>query len=188
MPDEEARENRYAIGIPKGASWILRHDPDGELQGLDDFKGAHPPVAPLFFGFRIMVGTGMLMLATSWLGLWLYKRRCWRAEALPRPLLWLFVGMTFSGWLATVAGWYVTEIGRQPFIVYGLVKTAEVVSSTPAAHVAFTLALYVTLYLALTAAYIAVLKYMAEHPVKTAQEPPMHSSKAVAEGAAQAST
>jgi cytochrome bd ubiquinol oxidase subunit I len=187
-PDEQARENRYAIGIPKGASWILRHDPDGELQGLDDFKGAHPPVAPLFFGFRIMVGTGMLMLATSWLGLILYKRRGWRAEALPRPLLWLFVCMTFSGWLATVAGWYVTEIGRQPFIVYGLVKTADVVSSTPAAHVAFTLALYVTLYLALTAAYIAVLKYMAEHPVKTAQEPPMHSSKAVAVEAAQATT
>ncbi len=133
-PDEQARENRYAIGIPKGASWILRHDPDGELKGLDDFKGAHPPVAPLFFGFRIMVGTGMLMLATSWLGLFLYKRRGWRADALPRPLLWLFVGMTFSGWLATVAGWYVTEIGRQPFIVFGLVKTADVVSSTPAAH------------------------------------------------------
>ncbi len=187
-PDEQARENRYAIGIPKGASWILRHDLDGELKGLDDFKGAHPPVAPLFFGFRIMVGTGMLMLATSWLGLFIYKRRGWRADALPRPLLWLFVCMTFSGWLATVAGWYVTEIGRQPFIVYGLVKTADVVSSTPAPLVAFTLALYVTLYLALTAAYIAVLKYMAEHPVKTAVEPPMHSSKAVAVEVAQATT
>ena len=187
-PDEQARENHYAVGIPKGASWILRHDPEGELKGLDDFKGAHPPVAPLFFGFRIMVGTGMLMLATSWLGLFLYKRRGWRADALPRPLLWLFVGMTFSGWIATVAGWYVTEIGRQPFIVYGLVKTADVVSTTPAALVAFTLALYVTLYLALTVAYIAVLKYMAEHPVKTAVEPPMHSSKAVAVEVSQATT
>jgi cytochrome bd ubiquinol oxidase subunit I len=185
-PDEEARGNRYEIGIPKGASLILKHDADGELKGLDEFKGAHPPVAPVFFGFRIMVGTGMLMLLTSWLGLWLYKRRGWRAEALPRPLLWLVVGMTFSGWVATVAGWYVTEIGRQPFVVFGLVRTADVVTTTPAAHVAFTLALYVTLYLALTAAYIAVLKYMAEHPVKTAVEPPIHSSKAVAVEAAQA--
>jgi cytochrome bd ubiquinol oxidase subunit I len=185
-PDEEARTNHHEIGIPKGASLILKHDPDGELKGLDEFKGAHPPVAPVFFGFRIMVGTGMLMLATSWLGLWLYKRRGWRADALPRPLLWVCVGMTFSGWVATVAGWYVTEIGRQPFVVFGLVRTADVVTTTPPAYIAFTLALYVTLYLALTVAYIAVLKYMAEHPVKTAVEPPMHSSKAVAIEAAQA--
>ncbi len=182
-PDEAARENRYEIGIPQGASWILRHEAQGELQGLDDFKDAHPPVAPLFFGFRIMVGTGMLMLATSWLGLWFYKRSGWQAARLPRALLWLFVAMTFSGWLATVAGWYVTEIGRQPFIVFGLVKTAEVVSTTPASQVALSLALYITVYLALIVAYIAVLKYMAEHPVEAATEPPLHSSKAVAEAA-----
>ncbi len=179
-PDETTRSNRFEVGIPNGASWILRHDSQGEIKGLDDFKGAHPPVAPLFFGFRLMVGTGMLMLATSWLGLWLYKRSGWRACALPRQLLWLFVAMTFSGWVATVAGWYVTEIGRQPFIVFGLVKTAEVVSTTSAAHVAVTLAAYVTLYLALIVAYMAVLKYMAEHPVEAVTKPPLHSSKAIA--------
>ena len=66
---------------------------------------------PLFFGFRIMVGTGLLMLAFSWAGLWLYRRRGWQPQALPRPLLWGLTGMTFSGWVATIAGWYVTEIG-----------------------------------------------------------------------------
>ena len=73
---------------------------------------------------------------------------------LPRPLLWLFAGMTFAGWVATVAGWYVTEIGRQPFIVYGLVRTADVASKVPSAMIAPTLALYVTLYLALIVAYV----------------------------------
>ncbi len=72
--------------------------------------------------------------------------------------------MTFSGWVATVAGWYVTEIGRQPFIVYGLIRTADVVTQTPSAMIGATLALYITLYIALIAAYVSVLKYMAEKP------------------------
>ena len=165
-PNEKTRSNDYAIGIPKLASLILTHEAEGEIRGLDDFKGAHPPVAPLFFGFRIMVGTGVLMLAFSWAGLWLYRRRAWVAEQLPRPLLWGLTGMAFSGWLATVSGWYVTEIGRQPFIVYGLLRTSEVASTTPAPYIALTLAGYVTLYLFLIVAYIGALKYMAEKPLE----------------------
>lgn len=161
-PNEQTRSNDFALGIPKAASLILTHDLEGEIRGLDEFMGAHPPVAPLFFGFRIMVGIGVLMLAFSWLGLWLYRRRGWRIEALPRWLLWGLTGMTFSGWLATVAGWYVTEIGRQPFIVYGLLRTSDVASSTPAPMIAATLIGYVTLYLGLIVAYISVIKYMAE--------------------------
>lgn len=165
LPDEAARENRYEVGIPKLAALILRHDADGELQGLDDFKGAHPPVKPLFFGFRVMVGTGILMLAFGWVGLWLYRRRGWRAEALPRAFLWGLAGMTFSGWLATLAGWYVTEIGRQPYIVFGLLRVDEVVSRVPSPMIALTLALYLTVYLALIVAYVGVVKHMAEKPV-----------------------
>jgi cytochrome bd ubiquinol oxidase subunit I len=165
LPDEKTRSNHAEIGIPRGASLILRHEADGELQGLNDFPNAHPPVAPLFFGFRIMVGTGMLMLAVSWVGLALYRRRGWVAQQLPRPLLWVLVAMTFSGWIATVAGWYVTEIGRQPFIVFGLLRTADVASNVPAQHIALTLAGYVTVYLALIVAYITVLRHMAEKPV-----------------------
>lgn len=163
-PDEAARENRLAIGIPGGASLILRHDVQAELKGLDEFPGAHPPVKPLFFGFRVMVGVGVLMLAASWIGLWIYRRRRWVAADLPRPLLWGLVAMTFSGWVATLAGWYVTEIGRQPFIVQGLVRTAEVASNVPAPMIALTLSLYVTVYLALIVAYVAVIRYMAEKP------------------------
>jgi cytochrome d ubiquinol oxidase subunit I len=169
-PDEKTRSNHFEVAVPGMASLILTHQLDGEIKGLNEFKGVHPPVAPLFFGFRIMVGVGVLMLASSWLGVWLYRRRAWMAEALPRPLLWGLTAMTFSGWVATVAGWYVTEIGRQPFIVYGLLRTSEVASKTPSGMIGLTLALYLALYLLLIVAYIGVVKYMAEKPVET--DPP----------------
>jgi cytochrome d ubiquinol oxidase subunit I len=169
-PDEKTRSNHFEVAVPGMASLILTHQLDGEIKGLNEFKGVHPPVAPLFFGFRIMVGMGVLMLASSWLGVWLYCRRAWVAEALPRPLLWGLTAMTFSGWVATVAGWYTTEIGRQPFIVYGLLRTSEVASKTPSAMIGLTLAMYLALYLLLIVAYIGVVKYMAEKPVEA--DPP----------------
>ena len=165
LPDEDTRSNHYEIGIPKGASLILKHDPDGEIKGLDEFRGAHPPVAPVFWAFRIMVGTGMLMLLASWVGLWLLRRRGWNGAALPRPVLGGLSLMAFSGWTATVAGWYVTEVGRQPWIVQGLLRVDEVASAVPAPYIALTLALYLTVYLALLVAYVSVVKHMAEKPV-----------------------
>jgi cytochrome d ubiquinol oxidase subunit I len=180
-PDEAARENRFEIGIPKGASLILTHELDGEIRGLDEFVGAHPPVAPVFFGFRIMVGTGVLMLLASWVGLWWYRRRGWAAERLPRPLLGTLALMSFSGWVATVAGWYVTEIGRQPYMVFGLLRIDEVASRVPAPMIALTLALYVTVYLALIVAYVAVVKHMAEKPLDLPASP---APKAVPAGSA----
>ena len=185
-PNETAHRNDYAVGIPHGASLILRHDPDAEIRGLNDFPDAHPPVKPLFFGFRIMVGMGMLMLLSAWLGLWFYRRRAWRADAMPRPLLWLLSAMTFSGWIATLAGWYVTEIGRQPFIVYGLVRTAEVASKVPANMIATSFALYVALYASLIVAYVTVVKYMAGKPPEQGPVTPQ-SGEAVADVAAAAS-
>jgi cytochrome d ubiquinol oxidase subunit I len=167
-PDEATRSNKLALGIPRGASLILAHHADAEIKGLNDFKGVHPPVAPLFFGFRLMVGVGLLMLATSWLAAWMGRRRGWKVATLPRPLLWLLTAMTFSGWLATLAGWYVTEIGRQPFIVFGLLRTADVAGPVPAGTIATTLAAYVIVYLALIVAYISVITYMAEKPVDDA--------------------
>ena len=164
IPDDAARLNRFEVAIPKLASFILRHDFDAEIQGLDEFRDRHPPVFPVFWAFRTMVAIGVLMLLTSWVGWWLYRRSGWQPDRLPRPLLWVMAGMTFSGWVATVAGWYVTEIGRQPFIVFGLIRTAEVASNVAAPMIALTLALYVTVYLALVLAYVGVLKYMAEKP------------------------
>lgn len=166
LPNEAERRNDFAIGIPKMASFILTHEWDGELKGLNEFEN-HPPVKPLFFGFRIMVAVGTLMLLVSWVGCWILRRHGWQPERAPRWLIGSIAGMTFSGWVATVAGWYVTEIGRQPWIVQGLIKTADVASSTPAPYIALTLAGYLITYAALIACYIGVLRYMAEKPSDT---------------------
>jgi len=172
IPNAQTRSNDYAIGIPKVASLILTHEPDGEIKGLNEFQGKHPPVAPLFFGFRIMVGMGMLMLAVSWFGVWqLYGRKS--ARGAPQPwLARVLVGMSFSGWIATVAGWYVTEIGRQPYLVYGVLKTVDAASAVPSAMIASTFVMYLTLYLALTVAYISVVFHLA----RKAQFPASFSS------------
>src|SRR5690606_37932022 len=100
LPDEEARRNDYAIGIPRLASLILTHDPDGEIRGLDSFRGEHPPVAPVFWGFRLMVGVGLLMLLVSWWTAWRLRRRAEPTRGQARALL----AMSFSGWVATLAG------------------------------------------------------------------------------------
>jgi cytochrome bd ubiquinol oxidase subunit I len=167
-PDEEARENRFEISIPNMASVILKHSPDGVVPGLNDYEGEHPPVAPVFWSFRIMVGTGMAMLALSWAGaFYLYRR-----GALPVPLAYGFAGMAFSGWVATLAGWYTTEIGRQPWLVAGVLKTADAVAPVPGAHVALTLAVYVILYLVLMVVYLGVLTHLALKAGKEGDDEP----------------
>jgi cytochrome d ubiquinol oxidase subunit I len=154
-PDEATRSNQYEIKVPLLASLILTHEADGVVRGLNDFD-QHPPVAPLFFGFRLMVGIGLLMLAVSWLATWQLRRgrepRPWLARAL--------VAMTFSGWVATLAGWYVTEIGRQPWLVYGTLATADAASAVPAPMIAFSLALYLALYALLLVAFVNVLFHL----------------------------
>jgi cytochrome d ubiquinol oxidase subunit I len=101
----------------------------------------------------------------SWVGWFIARRSGWGARPIPRPLLWVLSGMSFSGWVATVAGWYVTEIGRQPFIVYGLVRTADAAATNVTAPmIGMSLAMDLVLYLGLILAYVGVLKYMAEKP------------------------
>ncbi len=164
IPDEAARENRFEIAIPNGASLILKHHVDGVVPGLNDFVAEdgtrlHPPVAPVFYSFRIMVGVGFLMLAVAWVGTFLLARR--GPEGLPRPVLWGMVGMTFSGWVATLAGWYTTEIGRQPWLVSGVLTTEAAVGPVPAAMVAASLPAYLALYGFLLVAYIGALFHLA---------------------------
>lgn len=162
LPDKETQTNRYAIEIPKLASLILLHDANGELKGIDAFPNAHPPVAPVFWSFRVMVGMGVLMLIVSWTAAFLLWRRRQSGAALPKAALWVLSAMTFSGWVATLAGWYVTEIGRQPWIVYGALRTADVVAPHPPPLVLSTLIGYIVVYVFLIGAYISVVKYMAE--------------------------
>ena len=169
--DAATQSNHFEVAIPNMASLILRHDLHGELKGIDAFGEAHPPVAPLFWGFRVMVGMGVLMLGVSWVGWWLARRAGWSADRIPKRLLWVLAGMTFSGWVATVAGWYVTEIGRQPFIVYGLLRTADVAATNVSSPmIGLSLAMYLALYLGLILAYVGVLKYMAEKPEDTVEK------------------
>jgi cytochrome d ubiquinol oxidase subunit I len=165
-PNEVERRNDYAIGVPGLAALILTHDLEGELRGLDSFPD-HPPVAPVFWGFRVMVGVGLLMLGVSWLAAW-QLRRC--GEASPW-LLRILVGMTFSGWVATLAGWYVTEIGRQPWLVTGVLRTADAVSATPAPIVGLSLTAYLIIYLVLLVAYMSVLFHLASKSGTTIAPP-----------------
>ncbi len=157
IPDDKARTNHFEVAIPNLASLIITHELDGEIKGLNEFEGEHPPVLPVFWGFRVMVGTGMLMLALSWLSVWYLRRR----GELPGWLLRVLVPCTFIGWVPTLAGWYVTEIGRQPFLVTGVLRTADAVSQVPASVVAGSLVTYLALYAVLIVIYVATLFYMA---------------------------
>jgi cytochrome bd ubiquinol oxidase subunit I len=175
MPNEETRTNDYEIAIPNLASIILKHDPAGVVPGLNDFVTAegevmHPPVAPVFWSFRIMVGVGMLMLAASWLGALLLWRR--GVDRMPKLYLMGMSGMAFMGWVATLAGWYTTEIGRQPWLVQGVLTTEQAVAPVAAGMVLSTLIAYLVVYAALMLAYMGVITYMARKAAKGETLPP----------------
>lgn len=182
LPNEKEGRTDYAIKLPKVGSLILAHDLDAEIKGLNEFPGAHPPVAPVFWSFRVMVGMGVLMLATSWWATWtLWRRRHATPDGESPYSPWqlrLLAAMTFSGWVATIAGWCVTEIGRQPFIVYGLIRTSEVVAKHAPGMVLSTLVAYLTVYVFLLVAYVLVLMYMARHPAMPTPEAPQSAKAA----------
>lgn len=162
VPDEKNRTNHFELAIPKVTSIILTHNPEGEVQGLNDFIGQHPPVAPVFYGFRIMVGIGMLMLIIAWLT----SFKLVRNKQLNNGLLYSLIAMSFSGWVATLAGWYVTEIGRQPYLVSGLLKTSDAVTDIAPENVMFTFILYLSVYATLLVAYLHTLFLMARRAVE----------------------
>jgi cytochrome d ubiquinol oxidase subunit I len=165
LPDEQQRRNRFALELPKIGSLILTHTLDGEVRGLDEFAGAHPPVLPLFLAFRVMVGLGFLMVGVAWWAALIVLRKRPLPRVLKRTLAW----MTFSGWVAVLAGWYVTEIGRQPWIVYGQLATADVAADHPAGAVAATLLAYALVYALVLTAYVAALRHMSAKPAKSLQ-------------------
>jgi cytochrome d ubiquinol oxidase subunit I len=161
IPDKATQSNLYEIAIPKLASFYLTHDWNGEVKGIKEFGDQHPPVGPVFWAFRIMVGMGLLMLAVSWFASYELKFK----NTLSKRTAMILVAMTFAGWVALVSGWYVTEIGRQPWLVHGVLTTAQAASQVPAANIALSLAMYLTLYAALLSAYVSVVFYLAKKAV-----------------------
>jgi cytochrome d ubiquinol oxidase subunit I len=175
IPNEEQRRNDYSIELPYGASLILKHDLRGEIRGLDAFEPDRPPVAPLFFGFRLMVGIGLTMLVVAWGSLWSMRRK----RAAPVWLLWVLSAFTFSGWVATLSGWIVTEVGRQPWLVTGLLRTRDAVGTATGAQLGASLTGYILTYATLFVAYMIVLTHMARQGASPDDDPPAQASAAV---------
>jgi cytochrome d ubiquinol oxidase subunit I len=144
MPDMKAETTRWALEIPNLGSLILTHSLDGEVKGLKDFPPDERPYAPIvFWSFRIMVGLGVLMALTGFASLWLrYRGELHHARWFHRTAL----VMGPSGFVALLAGWVTTEVGRQPWVIYGLVRTADATSPVLAPSIGFSLALFFVTY------------------------------------------
>ena len=144
-PDMQAGETRYALSLPKLGSLILTHELDGAVRGLKSWPREDWPRVPIvFWSFRLMVGLGFLMVATGVVGLWLrFGARLYDS----RPFARLCLAMGPSGFVALLAGWFVTEVGRQPYTVYGLLRTADSVSPVASPAVAGSLVAFVLVYL-----------------------------------------
>jgi cytochrome d ubiquinol oxidase subunit I len=171
IPDDKNQKLDYAIAIPKASSLILKHDLNAPLAGLDTITpDKRPPVWIVFWSFRIMVGLGFLMLG---LGLWSLVARL-RKKLYDWPMLHrLALLMGPSGFVAVIAGWVTTEVGRQPWTVYGLLRTADSVSPIAAPAVATSLAAFVVVYFAVFGIgtwYILHLMKDAPHPHETGPE------------------
>lgn len=144
LPDMEAEITRYKVEIPRLGGLILTHDWNGQYPGLNEFAPADRPNAPfVFWSFRLMVGLGILMLALAlWGSYRLYRGNAFQSPALLRYSLW----MGPTGLIAILAGWFTTEVGRQPWVVYGLMRTSDAVSSHSATTLSFTLVALVAIY------------------------------------------
>ena len=167
-PDMKNETNHFEVKLPKVGSLILTHSLDGEVQGLKSVSPADRPYVPLvFFSFRVMVGLGMLMIVAAMWGLWLRRRQ---PQFSSKPFLLLMNALIPAGVICTLAGWYVAEVGRQPWLVYGLVRTMEVVTPLPADRVLFSLSLFVVTYSTLLLVYLYFMaKLVRKGPPNLAQ-------------------
>jgi cytochrome d ubiquinol oxidase subunit I len=143
-PDDKAEQNRFAISIPRGSSLILTHDPNGLFPGLKSVPpDQRPPVVPVFFAFRIMLAVGFFMIAAALYGAFLW----WRGQLFEtRWYLWIVARTWWIGFVGVIAGWVVTESGRQPWLVHGILRTADAISPVLPANILFTLILFVAVY------------------------------------------
>jgi len=156
-PDEDARRTRFALEIPRGLSLLAYHDPSAEVAGLETWpRELWPPVAPVHLGFQVMVGLGTAMaLVALWTAVAAIRKRSWHDS---RPLLTALAIVTPFGFIATEAGWTVTEVGRQPWVVQGVLRTADAVTPMPGLIV--PMLLFAVLYLGLGAIVVALIAGM----------------------------
>lgn len=144
IPNETTQSNEHELAIPHVGSLILTHSWSGEVRGLRSFpRDDQPPVAIPFAAFRIMVALGVLMVVIAWYGLWKWRRG---TAFTSRWYLRAWIWMMPSGFVALIAGWWVAEVGRQPWVVYGLMRTANAVSPVPSSAVLASLIVYVAVY------------------------------------------
>lgn len=171
LPDERSETNRYAIQVPLVGSLILTHDANGEVRGLKDWpRDQRPPVAIPFFAFRVMVGIGLLMLAVVVASWWLR----WRGRLYDsRWFLRACEAMAPLGFVAVLAGWTTTEVGRQPWTVYGLLRTADSVSpSLSGSDVLISLIGYMIAYLVIFPAGLLIMaRFVRKGPQRADDEP-----------------
>jgi cytochrome d ubiquinol oxidase subunit I len=170
LPDQAEAKVRYAIEVPKMSSLILKHSPNAPLAGLDTVpRKDWPPVPITFWSFRVMVGMGCLIVGLGLLSLWVR----WRGELYQSRLLHrIAIAMGPAGFIAVLAGWITTETGRQPFTVFGLLRTVESVSPLEAPAVASSLIAFVIAYFVLfIAGVIYILRLMAAPPHPSEQGP-----------------
>jgi len=169
-PDQAEGKNLYAVEIPKGSSLILKHSLDAPLKGLDTVdRKDWPPVAIVFWAFRIMVGLGTLMLLLALVSLWARVRH----RLYDWPLLHRFaIAMGPAGFVAVIAGWVTTEVGRQPFTVHGLLRTADSVSPLQAPAVVISLLAFIIVYFIVFGAGVYyILRLMSHSPHRGEQGP-----------------
>jgi cytochrome d ubiquinol oxidase subunit I len=157
-PNKDTQSNDWAIAVPNALSFIATHEWDGKVRGLKEFAPAdQPPLIPLiFYAFRIMVGIGMALALLTLTSAYFWWKRSKRSEQplLPGWLLRIWVAVIPLCYIATECGWIVREVGRQPWVIYGLMRTEHAVSHLPASAVAVSLFLFVAVYAALFAAFL----------------------------------
>ena len=166
MPNQEKEKNDYELAIPKLGSLVVAHDFNAEIRGLKEWpKTERPPVPVVFWSFRIMVGTGMLMLLTAFTGLWLLRKNKLDTN---RSFLKLCTLMGPSGFVAVIAGWVTAEVGRQPYTVYGLLKTVDSTSPVTANSVGMSLVVFIFTYIVIfSAGLYYIIKLVKNGPAES---------------------
>lgn len=182
-PDEKQERNHAEISIPKLGSVVIKHDPNGLFPGLKDFKPEdRPPVVPIFIMFRVMVGIGLLLIAIGLTGVFLWwRKRLFATRWFLYPLRYCWP----LGFIAILAGWMVTEIGRQPWVAYGILRTADATSPVAASTVAVSLLLFVLVYcVVFSIGILYIYKMLGKGPKQIAPQPESMPNRPLSAGRA----